>query len=261
MPAWRNSTGHPLSSPDWLDIHHSAKLPERTRFAKGVAAFEPQKLVDLGCATGLWLDLLDQFLPSECEFIGIDNDPEALDYARRRARQWSRPSAFIQSDIASEPQSIPCDADVLLAFNILSYLPDTPALLKHLAQRSATYRLIVRQYDGGTIRIGPLSADDRFAIDSSLRASLEASSEFSYYGMDDIHRVLLASALAVETLEFELTQRHTPFPPEFRDYFASTIGWMMSHLSDNGRDRLSQALGRSLYFAELDLVAVMLGGS
>ena len=84
MATWRNSTGSALSASEWLDAHHRAKLRERTRFAERIAEYRPQKLVDLGCATGLWLDLINDFLPSECELIGIDNNPEALALAQER---------------------------------------------------------------------------------------------------------------------------------------------------------------------------------
>lgn len=260
MSSWRNSTGHPLSSPDWLDAHHRAKLHERTRFAEKIAALKPRKLVDLGCASGLWLDLLDKVLPTDCELVGIDSDPEVLALARQRAAVWARPSDFMQFDITSEPERIPVDADVLLAFHLLSYLKDMPSLFEGLYEPRRQYRLIVRQYDGGTIRIGPLSSDDRLEIDSSLRASLDSSSEFSYYALDRTYTTLVQSQLTVESLEFELIQRHTPFSVEFLDYFNGTVAWMRDHLSEESRDRLDRMTTGPLYFSEVDLVAVLLGG-
>lgn len=257
MPVWRNSTGSALSSSDWLDAHHRAKLPERTSFARRIAEYRPQKLVDLGCATGLWLDLIDKFLPNECELIGIDSDREALALARERSGSWRHTSDFRLCDLASEPERIPTDADVILAFNVLSYLPNMTAVLERLHTARKGTRLIVRQYDGGTIRLGPLSSDDRFVIDSSLQASLGSSSKFSYYAMDQTYKALMESHLKVQKMEFELTERHAPFPSEFLDYFDWTIAWMMDHLSDDGRDRLNRMLRGPLYFAEIDLVAVL----
>jgi hypothetical protein len=190
----------------------------------------------------------------------MDADVEALAIARQRSVLWARPSDFILCDIAREPDRIPADADIVLAFNVLSYLADTAPLLEHFHKPRKRYHLVVRQYDGGTIRIGPMSSDDRFMIDSSLRASLEASAEFSYYALDRTYSALMRSQLSVETMEFELTQRHTPFPPEFLDYFNGTVAWMRGHLSDDSRYRLDRMLQGSLYFAEIDLVAVLSGG-
>jgi SAM-dependent methyltransferase len=266
VSAWRNETGRPLSSAAWLDAHHQAKLPERTSFARGLAKYRPKRLVDLGCATGLWLDLMDKVLSPQCEFVGIDSDPHAIDVARDRARSWARSAEFLLCDIASEPEQIP-ESDLALAFNIFPYLPSASELLERLFEQQRTRRAVVRQYDGGTIRIGPMSPDDRYAIDSSLRASLESSAEFSHYDMDRTYEVLRASGLAVERLDFELTQRHAPFPAEFIDFFAATTDWMSGHLSDDGRARLSGILagwtptGGSLYFEQVDLVAVLSAAS
>ncbi len=55
MISQENSTGRPLADAKWLENHHRAKLPERTAFAKKLAKLNPKNIVDLGCATGLWL--------------------------------------------------------------------------------------------------------------------------------------------------------------------------------------------------------------
>jgi len=74
MKVTDNSSGKPLADANWLEIHHRAKLPERIKFAQKLATYNPKKIVDLGCASGLWLELLNQILPNDCEFIGIDSD-------------------------------------------------------------------------------------------------------------------------------------------------------------------------------------------
>jgi len=79
MYSEENSSGKPLANSSWLLNHHRAKIPERTAFAKRLAKLQPKKIVDLGCATGLWLELLNEILPLDCEFIGIDSDIESLE--------------------------------------------------------------------------------------------------------------------------------------------------------------------------------------
>ena len=78
MESQENSSGKPLAAASWLAAHHQAKLPERTAFAQRLSRLNPESIVDLGCASGLWFEVLNQFLPSECEFIGIDSDDELL---------------------------------------------------------------------------------------------------------------------------------------------------------------------------------------
>lgn len=90
MYSEENSSGKPLANSSWLLNHHRAKLPERTAFAKKLAELHPKKIVDLGCATGLWLELLNEFISSECEFVGIDSDIESLEMAISRSSAWSR---------------------------------------------------------------------------------------------------------------------------------------------------------------------------
>jgi ubiquinone/menaquinone biosynthesis C-methylase UbiE len=116
-----NAAGKPLANAKWLEAHHRAKLPERTAFARRLAALSPRRIVDLGCATGLWLGLLNEVLPADCEFIGIDGDEQALDSALQRAESWQRQFSFLKLDLEADAADIPA-ADLTLAFNIFSYI-------------------------------------------------------------------------------------------------------------------------------------------
>jgi SAM-dependent methyltransferase len=260
VATWRNAAGHALSASHWLAAHHRAKLPERKRFVESLVEYRPKRVVDLGCASGLWLDLLDGVLPSDCEFIGLDNDTKALELARERAESWDRASTFLQCDIDTDYSKIP-DGDLMLAFNIFGYLSSPGELLEHLHREGQTDRTVVRQYDGATLRIGPVHPRDRFVIDLSLQASLQASAQFSHYDLDRTHEVLHRSGLSIERLHFELTERHAPFPEEFVEYFNGTVDWMRMHLSDDARFRLDRALEamgeERRYFVEVDLIAVV----
>ncbi len=111
------------ANPDWLLNHHRAKIPERTAFAKRLAKLHPKKIVDLGCATGLWLELLNGIMPLDCEFIGIDSDIQSLEIANSRSKSWSRKTAFLRLDIEKDVTSIP-SADMILASYFLT-LPNT----------------------------------------------------------------------------------------------------------------------------------------
>ena len=99
MVSQENSSGKPLADANWLEIHHRAKLPERSAFARRLANLHPKSIVDLGCASGLWLDLLNQYIPSDCAFIGIDSDKESINLAKHRSEFWNRESNFMQMDL------------------------------------------------------------------------------------------------------------------------------------------------------------------
>jgi SAM-dependent methyltransferase len=259
---WRNATGRSLSAATWLEAHHLAKQPERRRFARTLAVLNPSKIVDLGCGTGLWLDLLDQTLPAECEFAGIDSDPISIGEAEERARGWNRESSFVVADISATPERIP-SGDLMLIFNFFSYLAEPRELLEYLYRERKAKRLVVRQYDGDLIRIGPMDQADRRMIDDSLRSSLMTSREFRHYDLDETYDCLMRSPFNVDRLEFEVTERHSPFPEEFLAYFEGTISWMRDHLSEAAKE----ALGRfereriegdqPIYVVQEDLVALL----
>lgn len=102
MKSQENSSGKPLAAANWLEAHHQAKLPERTAFAQRLSRLAPKSIVDLGCASGLWFEVLNQLLPSECEFIGIDSDAELLNMAVQRSKSWKRKVSFLQLDLEQD---------------------------------------------------------------------------------------------------------------------------------------------------------------
>lgn len=263
MATWRNPSGRPLSSEAWLDAHHAAKLPERTRFAETLVQYQPLVVVDIGCGTGLWLDLLDQVLPPTCEFVGVDSDGESLVAARKRATRWQRRSEFLQMDVEREPDRLP-QADLLLMFNVLPYLPDAATLIRRLRDSGRFSRLALRQYDGTTIRLGPIPPHDRFAIDASLHAAIGSSGEFGHYEMDRAFALIRELELNPERIEFELTERFSPFPTDFEAFFSATLSWLQDLLSEDAASRLRAAeiswdhrVPGGTYFSQVDLVAVL----
>jgi SAM-dependent methyltransferase len=263
MPSWRSQTGRPLSSDAWLEAHHQAKLGERLAFAQSLASYKPNRVLDLGCGTGLWLDLLDCVLPRDCEIIGIDSDEHALAVARERSTRWQRASHFEVRDLDTDRRDLPA-ADLTLAFNLLSYLREPDMLLTELAESERHQRAVIRQYDGATLRFGPLPPYLRSLIDSSLAASLLRSQEFHYYMLDDLTPMLEGSSFQRRDVDFELFARYGPFSQAFLPYFYATLDWFTSILSDTAREQLLEWIDmwrqgdtRGFYFFEVDLVAVL----
>jgi SAM-dependent methyltransferase len=255
---WRNASGRPLASPEWLEAHHLAKLPERRRFAERLAALCPARIVDLGCGTGLWLDLLNEVLSDDCEFIGLDSDPDAAALACTRCARWQRPVVIRQLEIEAESRSIPA-CDLALAFNVFPYLEDPAAVIAELARKGTA--LAVRQYDGAALRFGPMGNQLRTAVETSLQAAVGASEQFRHYDMDRVFSTLTSAAYTERTFEFELFARTDPFPPEFLDYYEGMMGWTLELLSEDAASAMRSWLadpnvgGR--YFFEVDLTAVL----
>lgn len=263
MPKWRNESGRPLSSTNWLKAHHQAKLLERTAFTKLVLELEPRRIVDLGCGPGIWLNLFHEYAGPECEFFGIDVDETSIAVATQAAQSWRRDAVFIQRDIEKEVSSIP-EGDVFLAFNVFPYLRDPSTFIEVLKSKIRPGgALVIRQYDGSLLRFGPMDQEQRVTIENALYSALGGSCQFRHYDLDRVYTLLDNANFLHKRLEFELFSRVAPFPAEFVEYFENTIAWTRDYMSiDAGRilnswsDRyLTSDNGSSSYFLEVDLIA------
>ena len=261
MYSEENSTGKPLANSNWLLNHHRAKIPERTAFAKKLAKLHPTKIVDLGCATGLWLNILNEIISPDCEFIGIDSDLESLEVAIARSKTWSRKTSFMKLDIEKEVELIP-SADLILAFNIFPYINDLDTFLYKLAAKTPRGTLAVRQYDGASIRFGPMPTSIRQKIEQDLQVATGNSEKFRHYDMDRTFTALQNSAYDNIKYNFELFERTSPFEQEFIPYYEGTMSWTCQHISDFAADFLRQWMNddkylKNRYFFEVDLVALL----
>lgn len=262
MITQENSSGKPLADAEWLYKHHRAKFPERKAFAEKLIEYNPKTIVDLGCASGLWLEVFDKVVPNDCTFIGIDSDEEILELAKKRSRSWDRTSSFMKLDIESQASLIP-PADLTLAFNIFPYIKDLDHFLKVLSNRCPCGALVVRQYDGASIRFGPMPTDKRQSIESSLRVATENSKKFRHYDLDRTYEALNNSSYKYKSYAFELFERTSPFPEDFIPYYRDMLQWTCDHISDSSAQYLSRWLDEDAnycmkrYFFEVDLVAVL----
>ena len=256
-----NSIGKPLANATWLEKHHNAKIPERTKFAQRLIELHPHKIVDLGCASGLWLALLNEIFPNECEFIGIDNDEQSLSIAKERSKLWNRNVSFLKLDIEKEVDQIP-SADLILAFNIFPYIDNLDLFIKSIFCKNKQGTLAIRQYDGASIRFGPMPTNERQQIESDLRVALENNTNFRHYDMDRVYTAIHSAPYQNKTIEFELFERTSPFDSKFIPYYTGTLNWTAQFLSEASSiffDKWMQEDPHFLnrYFYEVDLMALL----
>ena len=260
MVDWRNETGRPLASAEWLEAHHRAKVIERRHYVEMLADFRPERVVDLGCGPGWWLELLHEVLPAACELVGVDADYDALALARERSAGWRRRVTLEHLDLDSDREAIPA-GDMTLAFNVFSYLKDPAGLMSAVAGKGGA--LAIRQYDGGALRFGPIEPRLRSAIEASLRASVSPSDQFRHYDMDHVFGLLETAPFTKRKVDFELYSRTAPFPEDFVPYYERMLAWTLDLLSEDAAKSLRSWLadGRSAscgrYFFEVDLTAVL----
>lgn len=261
---WNNISGRPLSSSDWLQEHHIAKLPERIEFIKKLLIeFKPRIIVDLGCGIGLWLELFKDYIDKDCELIGIDSDKSAIDEAVARSKDWSCKVSFIHCDFIKNYDEIP-SADLYLAFNIFSYIEDAAFFIQNLNNKlTHNGKLAIRQYDGAAIRFGPMEQELRLNIENVLFNSVNHSAIFKHYNLDRTYEVIQNSGFKSKNVEFELFHRSSPYPKSFLKYYQNTIKWTINYLSDKMSKELEKWYFMYLeednfsYFYEVDLTAIL----
>jgi SAM-dependent methyltransferase len=262
MDTWYNTSGRPLSSSSWLEVHHRAKLQERKLFAQSILNRRPKRIVDLGCGPGLWLGLLNDLIPVDCEFIGVDSDSAALDEARRRSANWVRSIRFLKLNLDEDLEQLP-EADTFLAFNLFPYLAKPERVLSSIKSKIVdSGTLIIRQYDGALLRFGPLDQQRRGRMEASLQASVLGSAEFRHYDLDNLFEAVASSNFKRKDLAFELFHKIAPYSREFVEYAYNTIEWIARHSGEDVSIDLEKWLAKNLtktsqkpsYFVEVDLV-------
>jgi hypothetical protein len=181
-----------------------------------------------------------------------------------RATAWPQSAEFTALDFETQANELP-DADIFLAFNVFPYITNLWELLATLKSKIRPGGcLIVRQYDGALLRIGPMSDRDRQLIDLSLMASVAGSGQFKHYDLDRVFESVASSSFHSKEIDFEVFRRVAPYPPEFQNYLLNTVEWTRRHISDEARERLdawhlktghANATSVQSYFMEVDLVA------
>lgn len=261
MSKWDNETGKTLSSIEWLKIHHNAKLNERVKFMNSIIDNKIKSIIDLGCGPGLWLEILNNIVTSDCKLIGVDTDQDTLDIAKYTAEKWNRQIIFINCDIENEIDKLP-KVDLILAFNIFPYLNEPDDFLEKLRHKlNPNGKIIIRQYDGGTMRFGPMDEPLRHLIDESLYSSIGASNNFHHYDLDRVTRIINSSKFTSKKTSFELFQKTSPYSSEFQKYIEETIQWTFLHISDYANEKLTSWYNTQFvensYFFEVDLVSIL----
>ena len=261
MKNWKNESGKQLSSDEWLITHHKAKLQERTEFVRKNIKRSDKIIIDIGCGLGLWMELFASFLSEDCTLIGVDSDETAISKARTRMDKWNCHSTFINCNVEEKVLDLP-KADLILLFNMSCYIKNMDIFLEKLRMRlTPNGRIIVRQYDGSNIRIGPMEEKVRKLIDNSLFSSLCSSSEFYHYDLDRVFDAIEKSSFSNKKIEMETYFKKTPYSKEVLTYLEEHIKWTSNYVSDKAKLELQKWIEKQFYSnsycSELDLIAIL----
>ncbi|WP_288147302.1 class I SAM-dependent methyltransferase [Thomasclavelia cocleata] len=261
MKNWKNESGKQLSSDEWLRTHHNAKLQERTEFVKKNIKSTDKIVIDIGCGSGLWMELFASFLSEDCRLIGVDSDEKALEKAKLRMGNSNCHSSFINCNVEDKVLDLP-KADLILLFNMSCYIKNLDIFLEKLRMRlTSNGRIIVRQYDGSNIRIGPMEEKVRKLIDNSLFSSLYSSSEFHHYDLDRVFEAIGKSSFSNKKIEMETYFKKTPYTKEVLEYLEEHIRWTSNYISEKAKMELQKWMKKQFYSnsycSEVDLIAIL----
>jgi len=153
--------GLQLSSLEWLLIHHAAKEQDRRALVSTLPLKSSDRVLDLGCGPGLWIELLKAKLDAGGWVVGLDFDHEFLRYALRKENLSAElPRAcFCQGNF----QELPFKSesfDAIFFGNGFYYTSHAQNLLKEQVRILRHGGLLMgRHADDSNLIIYPLEAD------------------------------------------------------------------------------------------------------
>lgn len=261
MSEWKNNSGKQLSSEQWLSVHHNAKLNERTDFIKNNIKNNDKVIMDIGCGPGLWMKVIDSFLTKEYTLIGVDSDTIALTKAKHRLKDSNAIIEFINCNVEDYVRDLP-NADLILLFNMFCYIKNPDCFLDQLRSKlNPGGRIIIRQYDGSNIRIGPMEEKTRKLIDNSLYSSISLSNQFHHYDLDRVFETIEKSSFPNKKIDMEIYFKKTPYTNEVKIYLEEHIKWTMEYISEDAKLKLNEwfinQFSKFSYCTEVDLVATL----
>ncbi len=261
MKKWHNKSNKPLSSIEWLKIHHKAKFNERKKFLNKILPQNVSSIMDLGCGPGLWLDLINELVDDNCELIGVDIDDSYIKILEEKFKTWKRNGYSIKCNLDNEVDKLP-KVDVILLFNILCFFKNPIELLNKLKSKlNKNGKIIIRQYDGELLRFGPMEETLRQEMNLSVYSSLTGSKQFDHYNMDKTFSVINNSDYNSKIIEFETIQKCSPYSNNFDKYLRETIEWNIEYSSEYVKNKLIkwyiEKYPFKSYFVEVDLIGIL----
>jgi len=142
------------------ELEHAADVPAFSVFVDAIGSMvdelrlpQPAALLDIGCGTGHYSELLTRFFPGRFEYTGCDYAPAMIEAARAR---WPD-RTFVVNDLFANQLDL--DAfDVLFASALVDVVPEWEQALDILLGTKAPHVLLHRQRTTGgtsTVRKAP----------------------------------------------------------------------------------------------------------
>jgi 2-polyprenyl-3-methyl-5-hydroxy-6-metoxy-1,4-benzoquinol methylase len=112
-------------------------------------------ICEVGCGAGEVLKQLQQRLTNECDLLGCDISPQAIELCKSRANERLR---FLLGDVIQMPERF---FDLILVLDVIEHVEDYFTLLRNIKER-ALYKIFQIPLDLSVqtvLRATPLSRD------------------------------------------------------------------------------------------------------
>ncbi len=217
--SFASSTGHDLSSDDWLDLHFEASRPEYEAQLRAVGIQVGWHVLDAACGSGSFLPWLADLVGSQGQLAALDLAPENVQLVERRVADWLLPCP-VEAQVGNV-LALPYPDDTFDAVwfaNTSQYLTNTE-LETALTEFKRVVRpgglVAVKESDATTFRALP--APNGF-MQRVVRATAAAGYSWAAGALrapelpDYLRRVGLVDVWQRSTL----IERHAPFNPATR---------------------------------------------
>lgn len=261
MNNWYNESGKELSSEEWLESHHRAKILERKKFIKMIIKDNDETIIDLGCGYGFWLEIINEYCDKTKTLYGVDIDSSAITRAKQRLKNAKCNVHFITCDMEQEIEKIP-NANLILLLNMSCYIKDFSIFLEKIKKKLLPGgRLIIKQYDGSLLRIGPMCEKTRKIVDNSLYYSLSSSNEFYHYDIDRVYESVINSSFSSKVIKIDTYFKKAPYGDKEIKYIKGHIEWVKKYISEAAKIEFEQWIKDSFlkksYYLETDFVFIL----
>lgn len=227
-------------TPEWLDLHFEAKYEHRMRSAEMYDIRLGEKIADIGCGNGAWIDFFWKKLGGNGYILGIDPSGANIAAAKSRYSLSNSPNVrILQGDLETFCNNEE-KYDVIHFGNSFGYIKNKTKIFGILAKKLRHGgRIILRQHDETTLLLAPV----RQVLLETFKLNLAKSQDnpalqlpFDLYSGRNIQFDILSA----EQYRFEMRllpfEAMAPFASKTQEYILKTCKWILEMTRYNSTD-------------------------